>query len=375
MTGSESPSVGGAGAAVATSGKGGAPASVHASAAGGGGMTARMNINAGASAPASTSAGTQATSMAGSPSTSSAGTGGMSGPTAGAMSEPTVDMACNPADKLPDAKPVTAAAVQATGMPSTGMFDVVVELDPGISDHTIWRPEPVGMIKHPILVWGMGACSNDSTSSGGVFSEMLREMASHGILVIADGTPGGTGTNSTTGTAAALTKAMDWAEAENERPCSKYYHKLNTKKIAVSGQSCGGIMAMNAATDPRVTVAIPFDSGLFSRDTQLYMKLHTPMAIVDAGPDDIAYDNGKADFDAIDTIPIMFANYEFHSSFEHNAGFTDQDNSGVFGVLAIAWLNWWLFDDMGPTGKGYFVGDQCGVCSTMWDIMWKMKPM
>jgi len=326
-------------------------------------------LNAGA--PASTSAGAQATSMAGSPSTSSAGMGG----TAGAMASPTVDVACNPADKKPDAMPVTAAAVQATGMKSTGMFDVVVETDPTISDHTIWRPEPLGMIKHPILVWGMGACSNDSLSSGGVFSEMLREMASHGILVVVDATPGGTGTTSTNGTAAGLLKGVDWAEKENERPCSKYYHKLDTKKVAVSGQSCGGINAMNAATDPRVTVAIPFDSGLFSRDMSLYMKLHTPMAIVDAGPDDIAYSNGKADFDAINTIPIMFANYEFHSSFEHNAGFTSQDNSGVFGVLAIAWLNWWLFDDMGPTGKGYFVGDQCGVCSTMWDIMWKMKPM
>jgi hypothetical protein len=303
------------------------------------------------------------------------GTAGM-GATAGASGGPAVvDVPCNPSDKMPDAKPVTDALVQATGMPSTGQFDVVVELDPGISDHTIWRPEPVGMIKHPILAWGMGACSNDSTSSGGVFSEMLREMASHGILVIADGTPGGVGTGSDTGTTAALIKAMDWAEKENERPCSKYYHKLETKKIAVSGQSCGGIMAENAAADPRVTAAIPFDSGLFARDTALYMKLHTPMAIVDAGPDDIAYSNGQADFQAINTIPIMFANYEFNSSFEHNAGFTDQDNSGVFGVLAIAWLNWWLFDDMGPTGKGYFVGDQCGVCSTKWDIMWKMKPM
>jgi dienelactone hydrolase len=285
------------------------------------------------------------------------------------------DMACNPSDKKPDAMPISAAAVQATGMPATGMFDVVVESDPTLSDHVIWRPEPIGMVQHPILVWGMGACSTDATSSGGVFSEMLREMASHGILVVVDATIGGTGTTSTNGTAAGLVKGMDWAEAENERPCSKYYHKLNTKKIATSGQSCGGMNAISAATDPRVAVAIPFNSGLFSRDTALYAKLHTPMAIIDSGPDDIAYANGKADFEAISNIPIMFANYEFHSSFAHNAGFTSQDNSGVFGVLAIAWLNWWLFDDMGPTGKGYFVGDSCGVCSTMWDIQWKMKPM
>jgi hypothetical protein len=297
------------------------------------------------------------------------------GGTAGAMAAPTMEVACNPSDKKADAMPVTAAGVQATGMKSTGMFDVVVELDPAFPAYTIWRPEPIGMIKHPILAWGMGACSTDSLSSGGVFSEMLREMASHGILVIVDATPGGTGTSSMTGTQKGLINAIDLAEKENERPCSKYYHKLETKKIAVSGQSCGGMNAISASTDPRVTASIPFNSGLFARDTALYMKLHVPMAIVDSGPDDIAYANGKADFEAINSIPIMFANYEFNSSFAHNAGFTNQDNSGVFGVLAIAWLNWWLFDDMGPTGKGYFVGDNCGVCSTMWDIQWKMKPM
>lgn len=324
-----------------------------------------------AAAPAPTSAGAQAPSTAGSPSTATAGMGG----TAGAMAAPTMEVACNPSDKKADAMPVTAAGVQATGMKSTGMFDVVVELDPAFPAYTIWRPEPIGMIKHPILAWGMGACSTDSLSSGGVFSEMLREMASHGILVIVDATPGGTGTSSMTGTQKGLINAIDLAEKENERPCSKYYHKLETKKIAVSGQSCGGMNAISASTDPRVTASIPFNSGLFARDTALYMKLHVPMAIVDSGPDDIAYANGKADFEAINSIPIMFANYEFNSSFAHNAGFTNQDNSGVFGVLAIAWLNWWLFDDMGPTGKGYFVGDNCGVCSTMWDIQWKMKPM
>lgn len=45
-------------------------------------------------------------------------------------------------------------------------------------------------------------------------------------------------------------------------------------------------------------------------------------------------------------------------------------------MLAISWLNWWLFDDMGPTGANRcFAGDNCGVCSTEWDIQWKMKPM
>ena len=80
-----------------------------------------------------------------------------------------------------------------------------------------------------------------------------------------------------------LLYAIDWAKKENERPCSQYYHKLDVTKVAVSGQSCGGLMAIQAAIDPRITTAFPYNSGLFARDQTIYDALHAPMAIFDGG--------------------------------------------------------------------------------------------
>jgi hypothetical protein len=38
-------------------------------------------------------------------------------------------------------------------------------------------------------------------------------------------------------------------------------------------------------------------------------------------------------------------------------------------------MRWHLLDDLGPSGNGMFIGDDCGLCSGMtWDFMWKMKP-
>jgi hypothetical protein len=50
-----------------------------------------------------------------------------------------------------------------TGAKPTGRFDVVVEIDPGLAYHTVYRPDPIGMINHPIVAWGNGGCSKDST--------------------------------------------------------------------------------------------------------------------------------------------------------------------------------------------------------------------
>jgi hypothetical protein len=293
--------------------------------------------------------------------TGAAGTAGATPPMAGAGGSPTVDVPCNPADKGPDATPVANIG---TGSKPAGMFATAVENDPGIADQTIFRPEPLGMIKHPILTWGNGACFKSNSQ----FTEFLLQFAAEGIVVIADGKPGASGSSSADG--AQLIKAIDWAEKENERPCSKYYHKLDLGAIAVSGQSCGGLMAINASDDKRVTTSMPMNSGLMARDQTLYAALHGPMAIINGGESDIAYANGNADFEAINNIPIMVANTPVG-----HGGTYNQDNGGAMAKLAIAWLRWQLLKDQGATGKGMFIGDACGFCNdSAWDIKWKMKP-
>jgi hypothetical protein len=128
-------------------------------------------------------------------------------------------------------------------------------------------------------------------------------------------------------------------------------------------------MAINASKDKRVAASMPMNSGLMSRNATLYAALHAPMAIINGGSSDIAYANGNADFEAINTIPIMVANTPVG-----HGGTYREDNGGVMGKMAIAWLRWHLLGDQGTSGKGMFVGTSCGFCSSEWDIKWKMKP-
>ena len=78
---------------------------------------------------------------------------------------------------------LTVVDVQQTGTAPTGPFPVVVEHDPGLATHTIYRPRALSMDEHPVLVWGEGGCANN----GLMFPEYLSEIASHGFVVIADG--------------------------------------------------------------------------------------------------------------------------------------------------------------------------------------------
>ena len=80
---------------------------------------------------------------------------------------------------------LTPVDVQQTGKPPTGPFAVVVEHDPGLATHTIYRPRELTMDDHPVLVWGEGGCAKN----GLMFPEYLSEIASHGFVVIADGPP------------------------------------------------------------------------------------------------------------------------------------------------------------------------------------------
>jgi hypothetical protein len=308
-----------------------------------------------------------------------AGASGTAGMTAaGMMSNAgagggTMDVACNPADKTADATPVEFA-VPTEGQPTvtpTGPYKPVMESDPGIATHTIIRPEPLGEIKHPILAWGEGGCRKSGNEAQN--TNLFKEFASHGILIIADG-PAGTGASMAGQDGGPLLFALDWARKENARPCSKYYHKLAVDKVAVSGQSCGGIMAFDAAVDPKITTVFLYDSGLFSRDPTIYNALHAPMAIFNGGSQDIAYANGMADFNAIDKIPILFANPTKCSSNAHVCTFFEP-SAGQFGRAGVAWMRWHLLDDQGATGKGMFIGDKCGLCGTDWTLQWKKAPM
>jgi hypothetical protein len=182
-------------------------------------------------------------------------------------------------------------AVQAAP-PGTGPMPSVMEVDPTLPAHTVYRPEKMESVPKaslPIVAFGNGGCVDD----GGGFRELLGELASHGFLAIALGTPkvwppplppkrafdakpgqppgpppgrppGGIPPPATK--AADLIAAIDWAIAQNKLPGSRYFGRLDTAHIAVMGQSCGGLQALEISSEPRISTTVVLNSGIFNKD-------------------------------------------------------------------------------------------------------------
>jgi hypothetical protein len=288
---------------------------------------------------------------------------------------------------------LTAVDLQQTGEPPTGPFAVVIEHDPGLATHTIYRPRELSLNEHPVLVWGEGGCAKN----GLVFPEYLSEIASHGFVVIADGPPiarpagpppappaggappagaggGPPADRFTMVNGEALVAGMDWLEAQSKSRESRFYGKVNVERIAAMGMSCGGLMAYGASKDPRVATVGIWNSGLFEdeRNAPIYAGIHSSVIIVTGGESDIAYANGKRDFEVMPPrVPVF---YGVHPSVGHG-GTYNQDNGGPFGVVAVAWLKWQLQGDTSAAGRGYFVGDNCAICEDSgWQIAARALP-
>jgi dienelactone hydrolase len=296
-----------------------------------------------------------------------------------------------------DSPRIRVINVAQRGGPPTGPDAVVIEHDQTLATHTIYRPANLGSSKHGVLVWGEGGCAKN----GLTFPEFLTELASHGFVIIADGPPvenagrGGPGGGAGGGGApraggpppagaapgaapggpgrgngamldgTALVQAIDWIAKEGNDKASRFYQKVETGRVAAMGMSCGGLMSYGASADPRVATVGIWNSGLIQPDEKIFAGLHSPVIIVTGGESDIAYANGKRDFETMPAkIPVF---YGVHPSVGHG-GTYNQDNGGPFGVAAVAWLKWQLMNDTSASGKGYFVGDKCGICG---DATWQ----
>src|SRR6185295_20133067 len=80
---------------------------------------------------------------------------------------------------------IRVVSVTQKGAAPSGPYPIVIEHDQHLQTHTIYRPASLGPAKHPVVVWGEGAC----VKNGLTFPEFLSESASHGFVVIADGPP------------------------------------------------------------------------------------------------------------------------------------------------------------------------------------------
>ena len=198
------------------------------------GVVVNVPISAGAAAPASGFTAGTSGSLTGPAST--LGGAGTSAPAA----PPPVSADCNPADKKPD--PTRVPFTQLSGYqrlskePTTGPHKPVIETDASLPEWTIYRPETFDDGPHPILAWAQGGCLKNGT----LYGQWLLELASYGYIVMSDGPPtlptddpAAAGFNQGAGGKPQLT-AIEWVIAENDRPCSVYYHKVTVAKLAVT---------------------------------------------------------------------------------------------------------------------------------------------
>lgn len=286
---------------------------------------------------------------------------------------------CRPAAAQPPGPPPQMPSAPAG--PGSGAFPAISEIDPGLPSHTIFRPadlDSLGSVRLPVVAWANGGCANSPRG----FEPFLMEIASHGFLVIAIGTtPSQQGQTSYK----QLTQAIDWAAAQNAQQGGKYRGKLDLSRVAVAGQSCGGLQAIEASFDPRVTTTLVCNSGVLNTPgggaagrgapgrgapmmpvnttKDMLQKLHTPMFYMLGGPSDIAYPNGTDDFSRIEKVPVVMMNHDVG-----HGGTYRQANGGEFGKAAVAWLKWQLKGDQ-AAGR-MFVGADCGFCS---NSQWKIQ--
>jgi cellulose binding protein with CBM2 domain len=241
----------------------------------------------------------------------------------------------------------------------SGPYPADYETSTSLPNHTVYRPQNLPTEKMPVFVWGNGGCAANGTGQ----LNFLREIASHGFLAIANGSPNGSGST----TSQQLTQSIDWAVAENSRSGSKYYGRLDTGRIAAAGWSCGGLEAYAVANDPRITTTMIFSSGLLNdADDYQLRRLTTPIAYFIGGPSDIAYPNAIDDWGKLPAgLPAFMGNLNVG-----HGGTYDQTNGGEFARVAVLYLRWRLKGD--TTAGANFVGTDCGLCrGGQWQVQQK----
>ncbi len=267
----------------------------------------------------------------------------------------------------------------------TGASPAVAQAREDAPQYTFYRPATLPDEPLPLVIWGNGGCRDNGLS----VSHFLREIASHGYIVIANGRPGEEReVLDSLPTAEELSQlppppppsertpdetsveqylgAIAYAEAANAAADDELAGHIDTQRIAALGHSCGGLQALAAGADPRIDTVIAFASGVYNRPTgglsgvQIgkddLARLHTPVAYVLGGVTDIAYENGSDDFARIDHVPVVLANQDVG----HGGTFA-LANGGDWARFGVQWLDWQLKGS--ETAANQFVGEECGFCA------------
>jgi hypothetical protein len=260
-----------------------------------------------------------------------------------------------------------ASALPEEGAPKAvpGAYAVTSEPAAGAAGLKTFRPADLEPFPRsdtlPVVVWGNGGCAIE----GPRYAGFLSTLASHGFLVITTtgAAPAPGGGPPARATAGNLAAAIDWAERENAREGSPLKGRIETRKVAVMGQSCGGGLSIALGADPRVGTIGVFNAGVQDTALDQLSKLHGPVLLINGHERDFMFARSKATYDAIATLPAFYGA-------RHGAGHTAtayHPGGGEFANVASNWLRWQFKGDS-KAGE-MFTGKRCGLCTLdTWDV-------
>jgi hypothetical protein len=251
-------------------------------------------------------------------------------------------------------------AVADTAKAAKGPYQPTREMAFGAPGLKVFRPEGIDRISRnnrlPVVIWGAGGCAFD----GPIYTGLLSTIASHGFLVITTAGRAQEGFGDRQSIVDDLTSAIDWAERENVRIGSPLNGKIETKRIAAIGQSCGGGLAIELGADPRVATIAVFNYGTTG---EALKKLHGPVLLVNGHESDFMMGASKATYDEIDNLPVFYGALRGVG----HTGTVIEPGGGEFANVASNWFLWQLKDD--KSAAAMFVGQKCGLCTDPhWEV-------
>jgi len=246
----------------------------------------------------------------------------------------------------------------------SGPFKAGYVTDASLPSHTIYAPKTPPTVKMPVIVWGNGGC----IPNGVMFEDFLTEIASYGYLIVATGgaSKGLSGLasmlNMKQTKISDLKASIDWVT----KGSGKKYGDIDVSKLAVAGQSCGGLEAYATSYhDDRVKRTVLFNSGVIDAEKRYLLKeLKAPVAYFLGGPKDVAYANGEADYPLLPAgLPAVKCSLD-----SGHMGTYMSTGGGKFGKAAVAYFEWQFRDDpkaklkfTDPNSEGSLVKDHWNV--------------
>jgi len=225
-----------------------------------------------------------------------------------------------------------------------GRYRAVFREDRAFPNRTIYHPLNVAPGERvPILAWENGLCY----LYGRMYQEFLREIASHGYLVVAPGAPNNVTAGRTS--QAFQQESVQLARAfGNSAPFS-----VDTSKVALAGHSCGGGETLrNLATvdtEAQVATGLIFNSG---GSQQQIREVVSPMLWVHGGLND-TQETMERNLEYVERerpdlrVALVGLQTGHLGSFWSPRG-------GIYAETAVKWLDATLKNDL--TSQDYFVG-------------------